>query len=243
MASQGARVASRPSSAKLMANRLNTGQIMRPILYSFRRCPYAMRARLAIASAGLVPEHREIVLRDKAPAFLAASPKGTVPVVKDGDTVIEESLDVMLWALRQSDPDALLDMPRAGFDVIATNDGPFKHALDRTKYPDKFGSDPAQARAAAQDFLDQLSQTLGDKAFLYGDSPRLADYAILPFVRQFAHVDRARFDIDAPAPVRHWLDAFLASDHFAGIMQKYPKWHDGDPVTLFQDAPRPTAPA
>jgi len=120
----------------------------KPILYSFRRCPYAMRARLAVSSAGIPCELREIVLRDKAPEFLAASPKGTVPVLVEGDRVIEESFDVMLWALRQNDPDGWLDMPDAGFELIARMDGPFKTALDRYKYATRYdGADPQAERA------------------------------------------------------------------------------------------------
>jgi glutathione S-transferase len=203
------------------------------ILYSFRRCPYAMRARLAIASSALTPEHREIVLRDKAPEFLTASPKGTVPVVVDGDVVIEESLDVMHWALRQSDPEGLLDLPAAGYALIETNDGPFKTALDRTKYVSRVQSDSEEERANAQPFLEALSAQLGDQIYLFGPRVKLADLAILPFIRQFANVDRARFDQDAPANIRSWLDRFLESDRFTGIMQKYPMWKNGDAPTVF----------
>lgn len=203
------------------------------ILYSFRRCPYAMRARLAIASAGLQPEHREIVLRDKAPEFLAASPKGTVPVLLDGDMVVEESLDVMIWALGQNDPETLLEMPGKGRSLIEANDTGFKQALDRTKYASRVGSDPELERANAQIFLDTLSKQLGDNAYLFGARPSLADLAILPFIRQFAHVERARFDGDAPSNVKDWLDRFLASVRFTSIMKKYPKWTVGDPTTLF----------
>lgn len=207
-----------------------------PILYSFRRCPYAMRARLAIASAGLVPEHREILLRDKAPEFLNASPKGTVPVVLDGAQVIEESLDVMHWALRQSDPERLLDVPPLAYALIETNDGPFKTALDRTKYATRHDSDPELERAKAQGFLQVLSAQLADNAFLIEERVTLADLAILPFIRQFANVDRVRFDRDAPENLRRWLDLFLVSDRFLGIMQKYPKWQQGDAITPFGGA-------
>lgn len=206
---------------------------MTAILYSFRRCPYAMRARLAIQSAGLTPVHREILLRDKAPEFLAASPKGTVPVIVDGDRVIEESLDIMKWALAQNDPNRLLDMPNEGHTLIETNDTTFKAALDRTKYAHRHQSDPELERAKAQTFLDTLAHHLSKNIHLLAPHQTLADLAILPFIRQFANIDRPRFDADAPQPVQDWLDRFLASDAFASIMQKYPKWQNGDPVTRF----------
>ncbi len=205
------------------------------ILYSFRRCPYAMRARLAIASAGLQPEHREILLRDKAPEMLEASPKGTVPVVVDGAKVIEESLDVMKWALAQNDPENLLNMPPEGHVLIETNDTSFKHALDRTKYAHRHQSDPEQERENAQSFLDQLGDLLAKNTQLFGSRLTLTDLAILPFIRQFANIDRARFDADAPEAVQKWLDRFLTSPRFAAIMQKYPKWEAGDPITMFGD--------
>lgn len=206
----------------------------RPILYTFRRCPYAMRARLAIASSRITVELREIVLRDKAPEFLSASPKATVPVVVDGARVIEQSLDVMIWALQQNDPERLLDQPEQGYELIAQNDGPFKAALDRTKYAVRYPeSDAETERANAQRFLDELGTQLGGKAYLFGDRPVLADLAILPFVRQFAAIDRARFDAEASPNLRDWLDRFLHAPRFAAIMSKYPKWTSGDPVTLF----------
>ncbi|MBU2487130.1 MAG: glutathione S-transferase N-terminal domain-containing protein, partial [Alphaproteobacteria bacterium] len=111
---------------------------MKPVLYSFRRCPYAMRARLAVASAGVEVELREILLRDKPAAFLAASPSATVPCLVTDSGVIDESLDVMLWALTQNDPEGWLQMPEAGHDWITRADGPFKQALDRTKYANRY---------------------------------------------------------------------------------------------------------
>lgn len=204
----------------------------RPILYSFRRCPYAMRARLAIQAAGIACELREIVLRDKAPEFLETSPKGTVPVVVDG-TVIEESHDVMLWALRQNDPEGWLEMPDAGYDLLDTVIGPFKTALDRYKYQNRHGSDIEEERTKASDFLNRLETQLGGKSFLFGDSPSIADMGILPFIRQFANTDRAWFDAQPWPNVIRWLNAFLASDRFAAIMGKYPQWQSGDPVTIF----------
>lgn len=204
-----------------------------PILYSFRRCPYAMRARLAIASAGIECELREILLRDKAPEFLAASPKGTVPVVLDQGRVIEESHDVMLWALRQNDPEGWLDMPDAGFVLLDTVIGPFKTALDRYKYQNRHGSDIEEERAKASAFLFELDQMLADTPYLFGNAATIADMGILPFVRQFANTDRAWFDAQPWPHLIRWLDAFLVSDRFVAIMGKYPKWQNGDPVTVF----------
>ncbi len=205
-----------------------------PILWTFRRCPYAMRARLAIQSSGRPVQLREILLKDKPAPFLAASPKGTVPVLQDGDTVVEESRDVMLWALRQSDPEGWLDMPQEGFDLIDTCDGPFKQALDHTKYAVRFPNrDEAAERAKAMVFLAALNDRLNHSTFLMGPKRRLADMAILPFVRQFANTDRAWFDAQGLVPLTQWLDAFLTSDRFRTIMVKYPPWQAGQDQVLF----------
>lgn len=203
-----------------------------PILYSFRRCPYAMRARLAIASAGITVELREIVLRDKAPEFVAASPKATVPVIVTPDQTLEESLDIMQWALVQNDPEHWLKNP--DFDLIAQNDGPFKSALDRTKYHTRYDdADPEVERQRANEFLSALNQRLIDAPYLGGGSPNLTDMAILPFIRQFANIDRNRFNAEPFSQLRNWLDGFLASHRFAAIMTKYPMWRAGDPSTYF----------
>lgn len=206
---------------------------MTSVLYSFRRCPYAMRARLAVAVSGQRVELREILLRDKAPAFLAVSPSATVPCLKDGEQVIDESLDVMKWALAKSDPEGWLDMPAAGHDLIAEADGSFKQALDRTKYATRYpDADPENERAKAHVFLHRLNEQLA-QAYLFGDTPTLADMAILPFVRQFAFVDKARFDAEDWPNLSRWLEVFLASDRFQSIMTKYPKWGEGDAPTYF----------
>ncbi len=202
-----------------------------PILYSFRRCPYAMRARLAIASAGVQVELREIVLRDKAPALLAASPKGTVPVLVLPDRVLEESYDIMRWALGRADPEGWL----AGQDdgLIAACDGGFKTALDGYKY----GRDtPEIARETASGFLRGLDETLSRQPFLSGRQNGLSDMATITFIRQFANVDRAWFDAQNWPNLRQWLDNFLASPRFAAMMQKYPKWQQGDAPVLFPES-------
>ncbi len=209
-----------------------------PILYSFRRCPYAMRARLAIRASGVVCELREIVLRDKAPAFIAASPKATVPVLLADGEVIEESLEVMRWALARADPAHWLVPEGADFAqalaLIETADTDFKGILDRYKYASRHAPGEGEAaRDTAAAFLHDLNSQLAPTGHLFGRHPSLPDMAIAPFVRQFANVDRAWFD-DQPWPhLLNWLNRFLASADFTAIMSKYPKWHSGDPVTLF----------
>lgn len=210
-----------------------------PILYSFRRCPYAMRARLAIAVAGQKCELREILLRDKAAEFLETSPKGTVPVLVDVDgTVLEESIDLMDWALVQHDPENWL-RPEVGTleemkALVAESDGPFKTALDRYKYANRYeGADALAEREKASVFLRKLDAKLEKSKFLFGSNMSYADAGIVTFVRQFANVNRDWFNAqDWPHLIR-WLDAFLESELFASIMQKYPKWEPGDEVTVF----------
>jgi len=206
---------------------------MTPILYSFRRCPYAMRARLAVLASGIQVELREVVLRDKAAAFLATSPSGAVPCLKHETGVIDESLDIMIWALTRHDPNGWLNMPQAGHDWIVRADGPFKHALDRTKYASRYPNEDATAhRADASAFLSDLDTALDPWLF---DKPSLADYAILPFVRQFAFIDKAWFDAQPWPALHRWLEGFLASSDFAAIMHKYPMWQPDDAVTPFPD--------
>ena len=168
-----------------------TAQTSLPILYSFRRCPYAMRARLAINASQTQVELREILLRDKAKAFLDTSPSATVPCLKAGDQVLDESLDIMHWALVQSDPDRWMEMPEEGHALIQEADGPFKKALDRTKYHTRYDSDPEEDRATAHVFLHKLNALIGEKNYLFKDTASLADMATLPFVRQFAFIDKA----------------------------------------------------
>ena len=208
-----------------------------PILYSFRRCPYAMRARLAVAAADITVELREVLLRDKPAAFLAASPDGTVPLLVTGDGVIPESLDIMRWALARRDPEGWLEAPGSEMVALITEaDGPFKTALDRYKYHSRYaGADPEAERVRAEIFLRRLDTRLAGQGWLFGDVPCLADMAILPFVRQFALVDRAWFDAQPWPDLRSWLDRFLASARFDSIMRKYPAWQAGDPVTLFPE--------
>lgn len=215
----------------------------RPVLYSFRRCPYAMRARLALASAGLECRLREVVLRDKPAAMLEASPKGTVPVLVLADgRVIEESFDVMRYALEQNDPEGWLT-PEHGslsemFALIAACDGPFKHHLDRYKYASRHeGAVAEDHRAAGRVFLETLDDRLSEREQLFGDRISLADMAVMPFVRQFANADRKWFDAQALPHLQRWLTGHLDSDRFRAVMRKYPQWQPGDEEPVF---PEPT---
>ena len=204
---------------------------MTPILYSFRRCPYAMRARLALAASGCTVEIREIVLRDKPQEFLDASESATVPCLVTDDRVIDESLDIMIWALERNDPDRWLHMPESGADWIERADGPFKSALDRTKYANRYEDiDVSEQRGLASVFLTELDAQIDVWMF---EQQTLADFAILPFVRQFAFIDKPWFDAQPWPDLQAWLARFLESPEFAAIMDKYPRWNFGDPPVLF----------
>ena len=201
-----------------------------PVLYSFRRCPYAMRARLALRVASQAVAHREIELKHKPAAMLQASPKGTVPVLVLNDgAVLEQSLDIMRWALERHDPEAWLPTDEASrqdaWALIAQNDGDFKFHLDRYKYPHHYDlADGVVHRAQAAVFLGTLALRLAANAYLSGPHFSIADAAIAPFVRQFAHTDKAWFaQQDWPA-LAQWLAAFEASAAFAQVMEKHPVW-------------------
>ncbi|MDX1742845.1 MAG: glutathione S-transferase [Ruegeria sp.] len=205
-----------------------------PIFWTFRRCPYAIRARLALASSRETVELREILLRDKPEAFVKTSPSGTVPALRLPDKVIDESLEIMVWALQQNDPQRLLDMPSEGWDLISANDGPFKTALDHTKYATRYPDlDFNEERRKAMGYLLDLNERLVGRAWLFGDGPTLADLAILPFVRQFAHIDRAWFDAQKWPSLVAWLDQFLNSEAFLLVMRKYATWSEDDAPIWF----------
>ena len=213
----------------------------RPILYTFRRCPYAMRARMAITNAGIACRLREVVLRDKPAEMLEASPKGTVPVIVDLDgTVIEESLDVMAWAMAKYDSDNWLAPEfgtRADMDaLVAECDGPFKSALDRYKYPNRYegeGSVRDEQRAIGLAFLEKLDTQLRGRAHLFGNRVSYADIAIFPFVRQFANTDRGWFDCLELPRLHDWLTYHLESDLFKRVMPKFAQWKTGDEEPVF----------
>jgi len=202
----------------------------RPILYSFRRCPYAMRARLALASSGTGVDLREVVLRDKPEELRIASPKATVPVLVLPDRVIDESYDIMLWALGCTDPEGWLERHNAA--LIAECDGDFKTALDQYKYGKEGVED---ARESAARYLRRLDGILAGQPFLSGQKRGLTDMAIATFVRQYANVDRPWFDGENWPHLHNWLEYFLASPRFAAIMRKYPKWQSGDPAVEFPE--------
>lgn len=210
-----------------------------PVFWSFRRCPYAMRARLAVCSAGIQVELREILLRDKPGAFFKASPKGTVPVVElvDGK-VLEESRDVMQWALARNDPDGWLDVqhrdPEGAAAFLDALDGPFKTHLDRYKYASRFDPEAAlMHREAGAAMLAEFDAKLGSQPSLSGEKNGLLDFATLPFVRQFRIADPVWFD-EQPWPyLNRWLQTFLESRLFASVMKKYAVWQEGgDGVTF-----------
>lgn len=210
-----------------------------PILYSFRRCPYAMRARLALRASCQTVELREIVLKDKPQSMLDYSAKGTVPVLilrEPEERIIDESLDIMLWALKLNDPQNLLAVSNldAVNELIAQNDGEFKYYLDRYKYADRYPELSEQEyRERGEKFLKLLEARLQDYPFLFGTEPCLADIAIFPFVRQFAHVDLNWFEQSPYPRLKSWLADYKASEPFLAIMKKYPAWKEGDEITWF----------
>jgi glutathione S-transferase len=188
---------------------------------------------MAVAVSGLTVELREVVLRDKPPELLAISPKATVPVLvtSDGD-IVEESLDIMRWALAQNDPQNWLSA--IDEDLISANDGPFKLALDRYKYPHRYDlTDGETFRGEALVHLQRLNQILLDKPYLCGGSVNLTDIAIFPFVRQFAATDRFWFDGQPLCGIKKWLDELVNSMLFETIMQRYPQWNASSPQIWF----------
>ena len=204
-----------------------------PILYSFRRCPFAIRARMAIAVSGQTCALREVILRQKPSEMISVSPKGTVPIiVLPQGQIIEESLEIMTWALNRNDPEGWLKpLSDARDDIealIAENDGPFKADLDRYKYPTRYeGSDPSHHRAQGTLFLKKLDLRLIDNIYLYGNNFTFADAAISPFIRQFANNDREWFDALNMPGIQRWLKNILDSERFLNVMGKYPTWKSG----------------
>ncbi|MBP3982052.1 glutathione S-transferase [Acidovorax sp. JG5] len=218
----------------------------RPVLYSFRRCPYAMRARLALAASGQACELREVVLRNKPQALLQASPKGTVPVLvlPDG-RVLEQSLDIMRWALQRHDPGAWLAPSQGTVDdmlaLVTQCDGPFKQALDRCKYPSRYpAADIAAERALASAWLHLLETRLSAQPYLFGTHAALADMAIAPFVRQFAAIDTDWWIAQPWPQLQAWLAQWQASALLASVMHKLPAWVDGTVGVAFPLAEDPS---
>lgn len=213
-----------------------------PILYSFRRCPYAMRARLAMTVSQQICELREVVLRDKPQEMLDASPKGTVPVLVQVDgSILEESLEIMMWALKQHDPDGWLrsnPVQMANLQtLVAECDGHFKHHLDRYKYAQRYEDANAQEhRTEGSKFLETLNHQLSKTNYLCDQQRSWADMAIAPFVRQFANTDKPWFEAQPWPNLQTWLADFLESDIFLQIMGKYPQWKLGEIGPLFPNS-------
>ncbi|WP_460156612.1 glutathione S-transferase [Pseudomonas sp. S2_H10] len=195
-------------------------------LYSFRRCPYAMRARMALRYSGVAVDIVEVSLKAKPAEMLALSGKGTVPVLSADGRVIDESLDIMRWALAQNDPQdwLLKDDPDAAAQIaplIEQNDQVFKLHLNRYKYAERYPEQPMEVyRGEGEVFLRRLEALLEGRDYLLADHPSLADVALMPFVRQFAHVDREWFAQTPYLRLRAWLQRLLESDLFTSIMKK-----------------------
>lgn len=211
---------------------------MLPVLYSFRRCPYAMRARLAIAISGQKVQLREIVLKQKPVELLAISPNKTIPVLQlkeNEDKVLHESLDIMMWALAQHDPQQWLTPQLSEMLLlIENNDHQFKPWLDKYKYADRFPEYSEQYyRGKAEVFLMLLEQQLNNQTYLFALHPTLADMAIFPFIRQFAAVDKNWFEQSPYSHVRHWLATLMDSALFGACMKKYPTWLSSGKDILF----------
>ena len=217
-----------------------------PVLYSFRRCPYAMRARLAILVSKVPCEIREVALTCKPTEMLAASPKGTVPVlVLPGGKVIDESLEIMRWALAHNDPQHWLvpqtDSFEAMLALISENDEDFKPHLDRYKYPNRYCIEHLDAelafaqthRADASNWLLRLESRLESSPWLFGASASLADMAIGPFVRQFARTDALWFNLQPWPCLKTWLALWQSAGSFQRMMGKHPPWQAGQPAVVW----------
>jgi len=221
---------------------------MLPLLYSLRNCPYAMRARVAIFKAKQTVLLRDIVLSNKPIDMVTASPKGTVPVlVLSNGIVIEESLEVMLWAFAQSDPNDLLHRhiderfeKNKGntlinmLELINEFDRDFKNCLEQYKCAKRYKEgNIEQCREACEFYLQKLEQRLTHHLYLFSDKESLADIALLPFIRQFAKIERQWY-LQSPYPmVRKWLGNYLQSPMFTKVMAKYPLWLDNHEIVLF----------
>ncbi|WP_072054889.1 glutathione S-transferase [Aliivibrio fischeri] len=204
-------------------------------LYSFRRCPYAMRARLSIAQSNKTVHLREIILKNKPEAMLQASPKGTVPVlITNKGKVIDESLDIMKWALEGSE--LLLSATNEMFQLIRENDDIFKSWLDKYKYADRYPEySDIYYREQGELFLNKLEQRLTTSPMLFSKQYSFADLAILPFIRQFAFVDIHWFRQSKYKNLQRWLFEFIESELFNSIMNKYPTWLDSHQEFIFPE--------
>ncbi len=206
-----------------------------PILYSFRRCPYAMRARMVLLHSKIQCEIRETSLRNKPKEMLEISPKGTVPVlILDDGSIIDESLDIMLWAVKRNDSGRLFNSRNKNIlEIIKMNDGEFKYAIDRYKYSSLYPEKPKiEYRKMAYPFLKKIESYLEKKKFIFGEKISLADIAIFPFIRQFARVDIDWFDSSPFKKTREWTLFFEKSKNFIEAMRKIETWIAGNRPTL-----------
>lgn len=202
---------------------------MMPILYTYRRCPYAMRARMALQYAGIRVEYREIELRNKPQSMLLASPKGTVPVLCVDTLVLDQSMEIMHWALKISDPDHWGETDENISQTwIEKNDGPFKVLLDQYKYPNRYPdlNQGAVLNAAIELMLKPLETALESSRYVLGNQLTWVDIAIFPFIRQFSMVNPQQFDELPFASTKQWLHHHIQSDLFNLVMHKYPVWID-----------------
>lgn len=200
---------------------------MKPILYSYRRCPYAMRARMALKYAGIEFEQREIDFRNKPQSMLLVSPKGTVPVLCVDRLVLDQSLDIMHWALDKSDPSSWNGVDEQDAQMwIEKNDGPFKVLLDQYKYPNRFPDlNPEDVLNSAIDLMfDPMENALQSSPYLLGNRLSWVDVAIFPFIRQFAAVNPQQFEALPFPALKKWLKLHLESELFHSVMNKYPTW-------------------
>lgn len=211
-----------------------------PILYSLRQCPYAMRSRLGILHAQQSVILRDIEMNNKPEEMLSISPKGTVPVLLLSDgSVIDESLDVMVWALTQSDPNNLLysqDETKLTqmLDVINQNDNEFVEALQKYRAASRYhDTNEVECRERCCEWLMTIEQALSQHAYIMGETPSLVDYAILPFIRQFSRVDK-KWYAQAPLPyLRAWLVSHYNDPTFSKAMFTHPKWQQGADDIIF----------
>ena len=202
---------------------------MKPILYSYRRCPYAMRARMTLKYAGIEYEHREIVLRNKPQSMLQVSPKGTVPVLCVGVLILDQSMDIMRWALDRSDPDGWLEPDQLiAIEWLEKNDGPFKTLLDQYKYPERYSHLNREEilNAAIELMLRPMETVLELNAYLMGNTLSWVDIAIFPFIRQFSMSDQKNFEALPFNRLQGWLGQLIESELFNSVMHKHPVWID-----------------
>lgn len=208
-----------------------------PVLYSFRRCPYCMRAHMGLKNAGLKIQLREVDLKEMPEEALAISAKATVPLLVMPDTsVIDESWDILKWSLEQNDPDNWLGENKQFLleaeMLVETNDFSFKDELDHYKYADRFPENSEQHyRAACEEFIEELEDMLCENTYLLADQITIADIAVFPFIRQFSLVDITWFEQSPYPMVRQWLEQLIAGELFQNIFQKHSNWQMGDATT------------